>query len=109
MMTRSHNFAIVFKGFFSIFFTGTQLGLSAKKIEKKPLKTMAKLCGSVLKDYPTADELVKVKKSWPQSTDRKIPAAALSDEDVLSDMEAMFEEPVEDATPALDEALPAEE
>ena len=91
------------------FFTGAQLGLSAKKIEKKPLKTMAKLFGSVLKDCPTADELVKVKKSWPQSTDRKIPDAALSDEDVLADMEAMFEEPVEDATPAPVEALPAEE
>lgn len=91
------------------FFTGAQLGLSAKKIEKKPLKTMAKLFGNVLKDYPTADELVKVKKSWPQSTDRKIPAAPISDEELLSDMEAMFEEPVEDATPALDEALPAEE
>ena len=32
------------------FFTGTQLGLSAKKIEKKPLKTMAKLSANVLKD-----------------------------------------------------------
>ena len=91
------------------FFTGAQLGLSAKKIEKKPLQTMTKLFGKVLKDYPTADELVKVKRSWPQSTDRKIPDAALSDEDVLSNMEAMFEEPVEDATPAPGEALPAEE
>lgn len=91
------------------FFTGAQLGLSAKKIEKKPLETMAKLFGKVLKDYPTADELVKVKRSWPQNTNREIPAAALSDEDVLSDMEAMFEEPVEDATPAPDETLPAGE
>ena len=91
------------------FFTGAQLGLSAKKIEKAPLKTMAKLFGSVLKDYPTADELIKVKRSWPQSTNRKIPDAALSDEDILSDMEAMFEQPAEDATTALDEVLPAEE
>jgi hypothetical protein len=86
------------------FFTGAQLGLSAKKIEKKPLKTMAKLSANVLKDYPTPDELIKVKKSWLQTTNRKVPDAALSDEDILSDMEAMFEQPEEDATPAVDEA-----
>jgi len=91
------------------FFTGAQLGLSAKKIEKNPLKTMAKIFGGALKDYPTPDELVKVKKSWPQSTDRETPDEALSDEDVLSDMEAMFEEPVEDATLAPGEALPVAE
>lgn len=82
---------------------------AAKKIEKKPLETMAKILGKLLKDYPTPDELIKVKRSWPQSTDREVPDAELSDEDVLSDMEAMFEEPVEDATPAPGEALPAEE
>jgi hypothetical protein len=86
------------------FFTGAQIGLSAKKVEKKPLKTMTKLFGSVLKDYPTVDELIKVKKSWSQSTDRKVPHADLSDEDLLSDMEAMFEQPEEDTTPAIDEA-----
>ena len=91
------------------FFTGAQIGLSAKKIEKNPLKTMAKLFGSVLKDYPTPDELIKVKKRWPQTTNREVPDAELSDEDVLSDMEAMIEELVEDATPAPGEALPAEE
>lgn len=91
------------------FFTGAQIGLSAKKIEKAPLKTMAKLFGSVLKDYPTPDELIKVKKSWPQSTNRKIPDAALSDEGVMSDIEAMIEQPEEDATPAPGEALPAKE
>lgn len=87
------------------FFTGAQIGLSAKKIEKNPLKTMAKLFGSVLKDYPAPDELIKVKKSWPQNTNREVPDAELSDEDVLSDMEEMIGQPEEDATPALDEAL----
>jgi hypothetical protein len=87
------------------FFTGAQLGLSAKKIEKKPLKTMAKLSANVLKDYPTPDELIKVKRSWPQTTDREIPDAALSDEDILLDMEEMIEQPQEDAAPAVDEAL----
>jgi hypothetical protein len=86
------------------FFTGAQIGLSAKKIEKDPLKTMAKLFGSVLKDYPTPDELIKVKKSWPQSTNREIPDAASSDEDVLSDLEEMIGQPEEDVTPVQDEA-----
>jgi hypothetical protein len=85
-------------------FTGAQLGLSAKKLEKAPLKTMAKIFKSVLKDYPTPDELIKVKRSWPQITNREVPDTELSDEDLLSDMEAMFEQPEEDATPAVDEA-----
>jgi hypothetical protein len=89
-------------------FTGAQIGFSAKKLEKNPSKTMAKVFGSVLKDYPKPDELVKVKKSWPQTTNREVPDTELSDEAVLSNMEAMFEQPEKDATPALDEVLPAE-
>jgi hypothetical protein len=90
-------------------FTGAQIGFSAKKLEKNPSKVMAKVFGSVLKDYPKPDKQVKVKKSWPQTTNREVPDTELSDEDVLSNMEAMFEQPEEEATPALDEVLPAEE
>ena len=90
-------------------FTGAQIGLSAKKLEKNPLKTLSKIFGGVLKDYPKPDELVKVKKSWPQTTNREVPDTELSDEDVLLNMEAMIEEPEKEATPALDEELPAEE
>jgi hypothetical protein len=85
-------------------FTGAQLGLSAKKLEKAPLKIMAKIFKSVLKDYPTPDELIKVKRSWPQITNREVPDTELSDEDLLSDMEAMFEQPEEDETPVVEEA-----
>ena len=83
-------------------FTGAQIGLSAKKLEKNPAKTMAKIFGGVLKDYPKPDELVKVKKSWPQTTNREVPDAEISDEDVLSNMEAMFEQSEKDATHRLE-------
>ena len=89
--------------------TGAQIGLSAKKLEKNPLKTLSKIFGGVLKDYPKPDELVKVKKSWPQTTNREVPDTDLSDEDVLSNMEAMFEQPEKEATPALEDELPVEE
>lgn len=91
------------------FFDGFDVGMSPEQISEQPLEIMAQVSAKMLKDYPAVGETAKIKKSWPQSTDRKVPETAASDEDVLSDLEALFEENAGDAIPAPDEALPADE
>lgn len=73
------------------FFTATDTGMSPTQLSEQPLKTMTKVTSKVIKRYPAADETGKYRKAWPQSTDRKVAEAELSDEDVLSDLEALFE------------------
>ena len=89
------------------FFNDIDNGMSPAQITEQPLETMAKVSAKVLKDYPAMDETAKVRRSWPQSTDRKVPDTALSDEEVFSDLEALFEEEAEDVIP--DEELPVDE
>ena len=74
------------------FFSDIDPGLSPDKIANQPVETMAKVSKKVLKDYPATDEMMKVRKSWPQNTDRQVPDADVSDADVLADLESMFGE-----------------
>lgn len=89
------------------FFNDIDTGMSPAQITEQPLETMAKVSAKVLKDYPAMDETAKVRRSWPQSTDRKVADTALSDEELFSDLEALFEEEAEDVIP--DEELPVDE
>ncbi len=74
------------------FFTYVDAGMSPEKIALEPVETMAKVSAKALKDFPAIDELAKVKRSWPQNTDRQVPDTAQSDEEVFSDLEALFGE-----------------
>ena len=74
------------------FFSDIDPGLSPEKIITEPVETMAKVAKKVLKDYPGTEETMKVRKSWPQDTNRQVPDAELSDADVLADLESMFDE-----------------
>lgn len=74
------------------FFRDIDPGLSPDKIANEPVETMAKVSKKVLKDYPALEEMMKIRRSWPQNTDRKVPEAELSDDDVLSDLESLFDD-----------------
>ncbi len=90
------------------FFTYVDPGMSPEKIALEPVETMAKVSAKALKDFPATDELAKVKKRWPQNTNRQVPDTAQSDEDVFSDLEALFgEEEADKVIP--DEVIPDEE
>lgn len=86
------------------FFTYVDPGMSPEKIALEPVETMAKVSAKALKDFPATDELAKVKRSWPQNTDRQVPDTAQSDEDVFSDLEALFGEEADKVIP--DEEMP---
>ena len=86
------------------FFTYVDAGMSPEKIALEPVETMAKVSAKALKDFPATDELAKVKRSWPQNTDRQVPDTAQSDEDVFSDLEALFGEEADKVIP--DEEMP---
>ena len=74
------------------FFSGIESNVSPEKIANQPVETMAGVSQKLLKDYPAAGEVAKVKKSWPQETNRVVPATGAHDEDVLSDLESLLEE-----------------
>ena len=86
------------------FFTYVDSGMSPEKIALEPVETMAKVSAKALKDFPAIDELAKVRKSWPQNTDRQVPDTAQSDEEVFSDLEALFGEEADKVIP--DEEMP---
>lgn len=86
------------------FFTYVDAGMSPEKIALEPVETMAKVSAKALKDFPAIDELAKVKRSWPQNTDRQVPDTAQSDEEVFSDLEALFGEEADKVIP--DEEMP---
>ncbi len=86
------------------FFTYVDSGMSPEKIALEPVETMAKVSAKALKDFPAIDELAKVRRSWPQNTDRQVPDTAQSDEDVFSDLEALFGEEADKVIP--DEEMP---
>ena len=86
------------------FFTYVDSGMSPEKIALEPVKTMAKVSAKALKDFPAVDELAKVRRSWPQNTDRQVPDTAQSDEEVFSDLEALFGEEADKVIP--DEEMP---
>jgi hypothetical protein len=88
------------EGFFSYF----NAGMSPQKIALEPVETMSKVSAKALKDFPAIDELAKVRKSWPQNTDRQVPDTAQSDEEVFSDLEALFGEEADKVIP--DEEMP---
>ena len=81
------------------FFTYVDRGMSPEKIALEPVETMAKVSAKTLKDFPAFDELAKVRRSWPQNTNRQVPDTAQSDEDVFSDLEALFGEEADDVIP----------
>lgn len=86
------------------FFTYVDSGMSPEKIALEPVETMAKVSAKALKDFPAVDELAKVRRSWPQNTDRQVPDTAQSDEEVFSDLEALFGEEADKVIP--DEEMP---
>jgi hypothetical protein len=73
--------------------------MSPERIAEQPVETMSKVTASTLKDYPEFGATARVRKSWPQHTDRKGGEAATADAAVLADLEAMFET-TEDELPA---------
>jgi hypothetical protein len=89
------------------FFTYIDQGMSPEKIALEPVETMAKVSEKALKDFPAIDEFAKLRKSWPQDTDRQVPDTAQSDEEVFSDLEALFGEEADEVIP--DEEMPVGE
>lgn len=91
------------------YLTGIDSAVSAKQLSEQPRETAAKLSANALKKFPAADKVAKIKKSWPQSTDRKASATTTSDAKVLSDLEALFEDTAEDSAPAPEPPMPTDE
>jgi hypothetical protein len=86
------------------FFDGVDSGMSPEKLEQQPREVMSKVTASALKDFPGLGEAGKYRKSWPQNTNRQVPDKGASDEDVLSDLEALFEMPPEAESPEAEQA-----
>ncbi len=76
------------------FFDGVDQGMSDKALMQRPVETMTKVTKKTLKKYPPANKTAKVKKKWPQSTDREVPEAGKSDDQVLADLEALLGEDI---------------
>ena len=91
------------------FFDGSVGNMSPEKLEREPTEVMSKITAIAIKDFPALDAKAKYKKSWPQTSNRVMPDKDTSDEDVLSDLEALFEETPEAEVAAPEEAMPAEE
>ena len=78
------------------FFNGVDGGMSDNALMERPVETMTKVTKKTLKKYPDASEIAKVKKKWPQSTDREVPESGKSDDQVLADLEALLGEDIAD-------------
>ena len=91
------------------FFDGVVANMSPEKLAHEPTEVMSKITATALKDFPAHDAAAKYKKSWPQNSNRVIPDKAASDDDVLMDLEALFEETPESTVADPEETLPAED
>lgn len=72
------------------YFDGVDNGMSPEQLERQPMEVMSKITASAIKDFPALDAEAKYKKSWPQTSNRIVPDKATSDEDLLSDLEALL-------------------
>jgi hypothetical protein len=90
------------------FFDGSVGNMSPEQLEREPKEVMSKITTSALKKFPAHDAAAKYKKSWPQDSNRQVPDKAVSDDDVLMDLEALFEETPETSVAEPEEASPEE-
>ena len=91
------------------FFDGAVGNMSPEKLEREPKEVMSKITATALKKFPAHDAAAKYKKSWPQNSYRKVQDQAASDDEVLMDLEALFEETPEARVAEPEEVAPVEE
>ncbi len=84
-------------------------GISPEQLERQPVEIMSKVIAAAIKDFPALDAEAKYKKSWPQTSNRIVPDKATSDEDVLSDLEALLGEAPESEVADPEESVPVED